>query len=200
MLSALLLIRPTLRVSSVPHLIACRSFLLSATLVGRIGGDSVYRQRWQPIEHISLITIYIVLFLGLHKFLASFWYVCLLRLAISTHVGLLCKGCSQFIFPFNSQLTFQRLSSFMGMIIMSHVLWPLFRTVCRAHLWAVQKLLNRHGKLDWDAVWGGRLLGPTKTLDRGCTLVLSAGKYDWTIRTQRRCGLMSNRCLIKHGV
>ena len=38
--------------------------------------------------------------IGLHKLLASFRYVCLLRLAIFTHV--LGKECSQYYFPFQS--------------------------------------------------------------------------------------------------
>jgi len=69
-----------------------KHYRVVATLVGWIGGNFVYSQ-----EHISLIilmfcfnelaftvksnTIQIV-----HKFLALFWYVCILRLAISTHV------------------------------------------------------------------------------------------------------------------
>ena len=42
-----------------------------------------------------------------HKFFSSFWYVYLLRLAISTCV--LCKDYSRCYFPFNSWLSFQRL-------------------------------------------------------------------------------------------
>jgi len=42
-----------------------------------------------------------------HKFLALFWYACILRLTISTLV--LCKECRPACFPFNSWLSFQRL-------------------------------------------------------------------------------------------
>ena len=45
---------------------------------------------------------------SLHKFLASFWYVCLSRLPFPHPCRLLCKECSQFSL-FNSWLSFQRL-------------------------------------------------------------------------------------------
>ena len=70
-------------------------------------------------EHMSLITImfcfnefaFIVqvkhkINSRLHKFLALFWYVCFLRLAISTHVYLAENAA---YFHFNSWLSFQRL-------------------------------------------------------------------------------------------
>ena len=78
--------------------------------------EILHTKRWQPRTYF--INNYNVLFLInlyspsrsaqiVHKFLASFWYVCLLWLAISTRI--LCKECSQYYFPFNSGLSFQRL-------------------------------------------------------------------------------------------
>ena len=70
------------------------SLIITPTLVGRIGRNAVYRKRWQPIEHIPLIT---TLF-------------CLYR--ISTHV--LCKECRQHYFPFSLLTHFSAtVSSFM---------------------------------------------------------------------------------------
>ena len=80
-------------------------------------------------QHISLITV-MVCFNEFafavqvkHRIsstqILGFILICLyfyLRLAISTHVGILCKECSYF--PFNSWLSFQRLSSFMGILFM----------------------------------------------------------------------------------
>jgi len=58
--------------------------------------------RWQPRTHscnnddvLSLMDLHSPSKI-LHKFLASFWYVCLLRLAIS--ICVLCKECSQYYF------------------------------------------------------------------------------------------------------
>jgi len=54
-----------------------------------------------------------------YKFLALFWYVCILRLAISTRVYF-AKNVAYF--PFNSRLSFQRLCRFYGDNISSDVL------------------------------------------------------------------------------
>jgi len=48
-----------------------------------------------------------------HKFLALFWYVCLLRLVISAHVYF-AKNVANSILPFNSWLSFQRCVVFYG--------------------------------------------------------------------------------------
>jgi len=91
----------------------------------------------------------------LYKFLALFWYVCILRLAISTRV--LCKECS--LFPFNSWLSFQRLCRllwgyhfhFVDRIMLQIILWFLSLPGTCVYS-GLQDVGNRHdaGLLNWE--------------------------------------------------